>query len=208
MVGQTTLFNNENDGEGMHESVKAVSVIIKKMTEDELNNSLLNIQYIYEETRFGKILIASTKKGICFLAFVDDKSKALIDLINYYPKAIIENASSIVFKTALDAIDGSSLNNTINLHVKGTEFQFLVWQRLLEIPKGKQISYSHIAKSINIPKAARAVGTAVGSNPIAYLIPCHRVVQSNGSLGGYMWGLTRKSNIIAWETKNTSKQSF
>jgi AraC family transcriptional regulator of adaptative response/methylated-DNA-[protein]-cysteine methyltransferase len=201
MHTQTTLFSQTS--EGNPKSIEGISVIIEKMTTDELENSLLSIQYIFAETKFGEILIASTKKGICFLAFVDDKSKALNDLINYYPKAIIENASSNVFKTVLEAINGSLLNNPINLHVKGTEFQFLIWQRLSEIPMGKLISYSHLAKLINKPKAARAVGTAVGSNPIAFLIPCHRVVQSNGSLGGYMWGLNRKSNIIALEANIT-----
>jgi AraC family transcriptional regulator of adaptative response/methylated-DNA-[protein]-cysteine methyltransferase len=124
-------------------------------------------------------------------------------LKNYYPKAIFEQANSLKQNLALQTINGNLIPKPLILHLKGTEFQVQIWCKLLEIPFGKLISYSQLAKSINKPKAARAVGTAIGSNPIAYLIPCHRVVQSNGSLGGYMWGLKRKSDIISWEVKRT-----
>ncbi|HLW30052.1 MAG TPA: methylated-DNA--[protein]-cysteine S-methyltransferase, partial [Brumimicrobium sp.] len=88
----------------------------------------------------------------------------------------------------------------IKLHIKGTDFQLKVWKTLLEIPLGKLSTYGEIAQHIQKPKAARAVGTAIGSNPIAFLIPCHRVVQSSGGIGGYMWGADRKVKIINWET--------
>lgn len=201
MVEQTTLFGDENISECYGIASAFQYVIIEKMTADELNNSLLSIQYNFNETQFGEILIASTIKGICFLSFVDDKTKAVQDLTSYCPTATIEQAESSIHKTALQAIDGESLQDPIILHIKATEFQVQIWRKLLEIRTEKLTSYSHLAKSINKPKASRAVGTAIGSNPIAYLIPCHRVVQSNGSLGGYRWGLKRKSDIISWEVK-------
>jgi AraC family transcriptional regulator of adaptative response/methylated-DNA-[protein]-cysteine methyltransferase len=87
----------------------------------------------------------------------------------------------------------------IKLHLKGTDFQLKVWDALLKIPKGQLSSYGNIAHEIQNPKAARAVGTAIGSNPVAFLIPCHRVIQSSGEIGGYRWGNTRKTAIIGWE---------
>jgi AraC family transcriptional regulator of adaptative response/methylated-DNA-[protein]-cysteine methyltransferase len=98
-----------------------------------------------------------------------------------------------VFKT-----DWTQLNE-IKLHLNGTPFQLKVWQSLLNIPQGKLTTYGAIAKSIGSPKSSRAVGTAIGVNPIAYLIPCHRVIRSSGEMGGYMWGVTRKSAMIGWE---------
>ncbi|MCL4112413.1 UNVERIFIED_CONTAM: hypothetical protein GTU68_007251 [Idotea baltica] len=88
----------------------------------------------------------------------------------------------------------------IKLHIKGTEFQLKVWETLLKLPLGELASYGLIANHIDSPKASRAVGTAIGNNPVAFLIPCHRVIQQSGNLGGYMWGETRKSVIIAWES--------
>jgi AraC family transcriptional regulator of adaptative response/methylated-DNA-[protein]-cysteine methyltransferase len=200
MDNQTSLFGYQD----LFDSDRSLSdtgfVIIEKMSVEDFVNSQLRIQYSFEFTRFGETIIASTDKGICFLAFVDDRGIALQYLKAYYPNALIECAISSLHETALQIINGEPITKTIVLHINGTDFQFLIWQKLLEIPSGKLISYSHLARSINKPKAARAVGTAIGSNPIAYLIPCHRVIQSNGSLGGYMWGLSRKSNIISWES--------
>ena len=90
----------------------------------------------------------------------------------------------------------------IRLHLKGTEFQLKVWQALLAIPSADLTSYGQLAQTSGSPKASRAVGTAIGNNPIAFLIPCHRVIQATGSFGGYRWGTTRKSAIIAWEGAN------
>ena len=87
----------------------------------------------------------------------------------------------------------------IKLHLKGTDFQLKVWETLLKIPFGNLSTYGTIAKQIEKPSASRAVGTAIGDNPVAFLIPCHRVIQSTGTLGGYMWGIDRKQAIIGWE---------
>ena len=111
-------------------------------------------------------------------------------------KFLIESKESHQF--ILDFIDGNE-NLEITFHIKGTDFQFDVWKALLEIPKGSLTSYGAIAKKINKPKAFRAVGTAIGNNPISLLIPCHRVIQTNGNFGGYMWGLPTKFLLIAWE---------
>ncbi len=86
------------------------------------------------------------------------------------------------------------------MHLKGTDFQLKVWEALLKIPMGKLSTYGSIAKEIDNPKASRAVGTAIGDNPVAFLIPCHRVIQASGNIGGYMWGTTRKKAIIGWES--------
>ena len=90
----------------------------------------------------------------------------------------------------------------INLHLQGTEFQVKVWNALLDIPFGTSTNYISIATEIENPKASRAVGTAIGKNPIAFIIPCHRVVQTNGQLGGYRWGIDRKAELIKWENKS------
>ncbi len=92
----------------------------------------------------------------------------------------------------------------IKLHLNGTAFQLKVWQALLKIPLGDLTSYGAIAQKINRPTAARAVGSAIGHNPVAFLIPCHRVIQNSGNMGGYMWGTTRKSAIIGWEASKVN----
>jgi AraC family transcriptional regulator of adaptative response/methylated-DNA-[protein]-cysteine methyltransferase len=92
----------------------------------------------------------------------------------------------------------------VKLHLKGTDFQLKVWETLLKIPMGELATYGKIAEKIHKPRASRAVGTAIGNNPVAFLIPCHRIIQSSGHFGGYMWGNTRKTAIIGWE----AAQSF
>lgn len=175
---------------------------IESMTPGDYKNAgqNLSINYSLSTTHFGQIIIASTKLGICHIAFEDDEVIALSNL-----KSKFSNAS---FQEDIDNFQQNALNffnidwdkvNQIKLHLKGTEFQLKVWETLLTLPIGTLTSYGSIANKINKPKASRAVGTAVGSNPIAFLIPCHRVIQQSGDLGGYMWGETRKSAIIGWE---------
>ena len=101
--------------------------------------------------------------------------------------------------------DWSKLNQ-IKLHLKGTSFQLKVWETLLKIPMGGLTTYGSIAKQIDHANASRAVGSAIGHNPVAYLIPCHRVIQSSGETGGYMWGSTRKSAILGWEAAKANRQ--
>ena len=161
----------------------------------------LNINYSFSESPFGEIMTASTEKGVCYMAFAENKENALRDLVNKFPNASFfekqdefqQNALSIFTK------DWSELG-AIKLHLKGTDFQLKVWESLLTIPMGKLSTYGNLAKEIGSPKASRAVGTAIGSNPVAFLIPCHRVIQSTGKIGGYMWGSDRKQMMIGWES--------
>jgi AraC family transcriptional regulator of adaptative response/methylated-DNA-[protein]-cysteine methyltransferase len=177
-------------------------VQIEGMTPGEYKNggAELDINYSYAQSPFGNILVASTSKGICYMAFTEDEQASLNDLKNRFPNA--------KFKQILDQLQQNALYifthdwtklSQIKLHLKGTPFQLKVWETLLKIPMGELTSYGTIAHKITRPNASRAVGTAIGSNPVAFLIPCHRVIQSGGAPGGYMWGLTRKSAIIGWE---------
>jgi AraC family transcriptional regulator, regulatory protein of adaptative response / methylated-DNA-[protein]-cysteine methyltransferase len=179
---------------------------IEGMTPGEFKNGgeTLFINYSYAETPFGNILVASTNKGICYMAFADEEKKALIDLQNHFPKASFKQMLDIMQQNALYIFthDWSKLHQ-IKLHLKGTDFQLKVWETLLKIPMGQLSTYGNIAAQIKKPNASRAVGTAIGSNPVAFLIPCHRVIQSTGTFGGYMWGPIRKTAIIGWEAAQT-----
>lgn len=177
-------------------------VKIEGMTPGEYKNKgeNLSINYSYEESLFGKILVASTTKGICYMGFSDEKNIAFSELEKRFPKAnFIQQTDEIQQNALLIYTQDWSKLNQIKLHLKGTDFQLKVWEALLKIPMGNLATYGNIAKEIQKPKASRAVGTAIGSNPIAYLIPCHRVIQSTGIFGGYMWGTIRKTAIIGWE---------
>lgn len=166
----------------------------------------LVINYSFAQSLFGDILVASTTKGICFMGFVDSKSIAIKDLKSRFVNARFKEQQDEHQINALKiySLDWAELN-TIKLHLKGTDFQLKVWESLLKIPEGKLTTYGQIANTIQKPKAARAVGTAIGANPIAFLIPCHRVIQNSGALGGYMWGTTRKSIIIGWEAAQINR---
>ncbi|NCA86531.1 MAG: methylated-DNA--[protein]-cysteine S-methyltransferase [Clostridia bacterium] len=175
---------------------------IERMTPAEYENKeeTLAINYNFTESLFGSILVASTRKGICYLGFSDDDEMAFSDLKKCFPKARFIEQTDDIHQNALQVFrqDWSNINR-IKLHLKGTNFQLKVWEALLKIPMGSLTTYGNIAKIIRQPKAARAVGTAIGSNPVAFLIPCHRVIQSSGIFGGYMWGATRKAAMIGWE---------
>lgn len=164
----------------------------------------LTIHYQFAETLFGEVLIASTHKGICALSFVDNRADALKQLTAQFPQAVIIEQIDAFQHSALALFqkDQPQLAE-IKLHLKGTEFQLKVWQSLLKIPMGQLATYGELAKAIEHPKAARAVGTAIGSNPVAFLIPCHRVIQSTGAFGGYEWGTLRKTALIGWEGAQT-----
>ena len=160
----------------------------------------LVINYDFAQTPFGNILIASTTKGICSLIFEEDEANGLKKLKANFPKAQFQQAADAMQQNALHVFTSNDqAPDKVKLHLKGTDFQLKVWQALLKIPLGKLSTYGAIAADIQQPKASRAVGTAVGSNPIAYIIPCHRVIQSSGVLGNYMWGATRKLAIVGWE---------
>lgn len=175
---------------------------IEGMTPGEYKNGgeNLSINYSFAETPFGNILVASTAKGICYMAFTDGPDRSLKDLRDHFPCARFSQVTDLVQQNALYIFtqDWKKLNE-IKLHLKGTDFQLKVWETLLKIPAGQLSTYGKIAKEIQSPGASRAVGSAIGSNPVAFLIPCHRVIQSTGDIGGYMWGPVRKAAIIGWE---------
>jgi AraC family transcriptional regulator, regulatory protein of adaptative response / methylated-DNA-[protein]-cysteine methyltransferase len=164
----------------------------------------LHIYYSHAETVFGNILIASTDKGICHISFVQETPDPG-DIIKRFPAATLEQKTDLQQQQALKMFkdDWSDLD-LVKLHLKGTAFQIKVWNALLQIPMGSLKSYLEIANEIGDAKASRAVGTAIGNNPIAYVIPCHRVITSAGNLGGYHWGVDRKSAIIGWEASHES----
>ena len=175
---------------------------IEAMTPGEFKNggAKLTINYCFAESPFGQLIVASTTKGVCHLFFAEQKNQALAELKQRFPNA---QYHQVIDKFQQDALfifqnDWQQLDQ-IKLHLNGTAFQLKVWQALLSIPLGRLSSYGNIAKTIKQPSASRAVGTAIGSNPVAFLIPCHRVIQATGNIGSYMWGPTRKSAIIAWE---------
>jgi len=180
---------------------------IEGMTPGEFKNGgeSLSINYCFAKSPFGKIIVASTSKGICHMFFEEDEQKALYDLKLRFPNAKYQEMPDESQKNALHIFqsDWEHLKQ-VKLHLKGTDFQLKVWETLLKIPQGKLATYGAIAQAIEKPKSSRTVGTAIGNNPVAFLIPCHRVIQKNGNIGGYMWGDTRKSAIIGWEAVKVS----
>jgi AraC family transcriptional regulator, regulatory protein of adaptative response / methylated-DNA-[protein]-cysteine methyltransferase len=179
---------------------------IEGMTPGEYKNGgeNLSINYSFAESPFGNILVAATAKGICHIAFAEDEQKALQALKTKFPNAIYKQMVDLVQQNALYIFthDWSKLHQ-IKLHLRATAFQLKVWETLLKIPMGQLTTYGKIARQINIPNASRAVGTAIGDNPVAFLIPCHRVIQSTGVFGGYHWGSIRKTAMIGWEAAQT-----
>lgn len=185
-------------------------VKIEGMTPGEFKNGGENLQinYCFAKSPFGKLLVASTNKGVCHIAFEEDETQALVTLRQSFPNAAYHQ---VIDKFQQDALlifqkDWSQLDN-IKLHLNGTPFQLKVWESLLKIPMGGLTTYGNVAKGIEQPKASRAVGTAIGSNPVAFLIPCHRVIQGSGNIGGYKWGPSRKSAIIGWEAAQKETRS-
>ena len=181
---------------------------IEGMTPGEYKNGgeKLAINYCFTESPFGKIIVAATEKGVCHISFEDDEDIALSALMTHFPRAQYHQRFEQFQQDALYIFqnDWQQLDQ-IKLHLKGTDFQLKVWEALLTIPLGGLTTYGNVAHRINKPKAARAVGSAIGSNPVAFLIPCHRVIQASGKLGGYMWGSTRKSAIIGWEASELER---
>lgn len=184
---------------------------IEGMTPGEFKNGgeQLSINYSFAESPFGDIIVASTPKGICHLAFADDKKTALEELKMRFPRAYWNQVVDMIQQNALHIFKQDwNKPEAIKLHIKGTAFQLKVWQALLEIPSGQLSTYSRLAEKIQQAGAARAVGTAVGDNPVAFLIPCHRVIKSTGLIGDYHWGSTRKTAIIGWEAaRNTGPEA-
>jgi len=186
-------------------------VNIEGMTPGEYKNGgeNLTIYYSNNKSTFGNYLIASTTKGICELLFYQEGTQnPLNELKILWPKAkLVEGSDANHEKVRAFFNNDFKDVDKIKLHLKGTEFQIKVWQALLKIPEGTVCSYNSIAQVINKPTASRAVGSAIGNNPIAFIIPCHRVIKSAGGIGEYRWGSVRKQALIGWEAAKNSDNS-
>ena len=199
----TTLqLASENLGLSGSSRLHDLFINIERMTPGEYKSggASLTIEYSFALTSFGKICIASTSKGICSLTFCEDTTDALVAIRSKFPNASFCARVADVHKSVLSFFNAlPGLAGNITLHLHGTDFEMKVWEALLTIPTGKLCSYANIARAVGNANASRAVGTAIGHNPIAYIIPCHRVIQATGNFGGYRWGAQRKSAIIGWE---------
>ncbi|PXA05203.1 hypothetical protein DDZ13_04375 [Coraliomargarita sinensis] len=162
------------------------------------------INYGFYATPLGRCMIGETNGRICYLAFAppgSDEARSA-DLCRRWPGVSLNNHSGMT-----DELPGKMFSLkapaevSVSLLVRGTPFQLEVWQALRAIPAGEVRTYSEIAQSIGRPKATRAVGSAIGANPIAWLIPCHRVIRSDGQLGGYRWGTAMKTACLAYERR-------
>lgn len=210
---QTSLIDvSEETGLSGSGRLHDLFIKIEGMTPGEFKcgGESLSIYYQFIQSVFGQVLIASTNKGICYMGFVTQgKTNTFDELFQRFPKANYQEIEKELHSQVVNfGSTDSSDSKRINLHIKGTEFQLNVWEALLKIPLGQLNTYGDVADIIDRPKASRAVGTAIGSNPVAFLIPCHRVIRANGVSGGYMWGQQRKSAMIGWEAAqvaNTKK---
>jgi AraC family transcriptional regulator, regulatory protein of adaptative response / methylated-DNA-[protein]-cysteine methyltransferase len=161
------------------------------------------ISFGFVETPFGPCLIAESPRGICHLSFVENEKVSLAGLRQDWPQADLRRddlATGRLVKTIFTHIGDAGSRPPLRAFVCGTPFQVRVWRALLHVPPGTLTSYGRLAGAVGHPAAARAVGTAVGQNPLAYLIPCHRVIRETGVIGDYRWGRTRKRAMIARET--------
>ena len=158
----------------------------------------LVIRYGWFASPFGEALAMATDRGLCGMAFSDDtgRAAALADMQSRWPQATFAEDAGVVAPLVDSAFSGAAHGQ---LHLIGAPFQIKVWEALLQVPSGHVTTYSEIAGAIGSPRAVRAVGTAVGRNPISWLIPCHRALRKTGGLGGYHWGLPVKRAMLAWE---------
>ena len=160
----------------------------------------VSIYWAVVETALGPMLLAATDKGICRLSYDENEST----LIRRFPNATLlsEGGSlSNLIAGAVSAVHNPKQMPELPLDVSGTRFQMDVWQALLQIPAGETRTYAEIAAAVGKPDAVRAAGSANGANPVSVLIPCHRVIRSDGGLGGYAYGLERKRRLLAWESE-------
>lgn len=193
-------------------------VSLEAMSPGEYKNGCAGLRIFcgIHQTPFGRCLIAKTVRGICNLYFLSDVDESLKQITERYLRAEWPEADLVfdlgetqeicdrIFTLTTQTLTAET-KRPLAIHVKGTNFQIQVWRALLRIPFGGYITYKGLAESIDKPTAARAVGTAVGRNPVGYLIPCHRVIRASGELGGYRWGMDRKQAIIGWEASQLNQ---
>ena len=185
-------------------------VNVYAMTPDEYRHEAKNliIRYGWFSSPFGNCLAGKTDRGICWLSFHDKPNRDGIEQLQSEWKGASLVKSDDAIKNEMDRVFGKEhdVSTEFMVHLKGTNLQIRVWEALLKIPQGKLVSYSYLAKVVERPNAVRAVASAVGRNPVSYLVPCHRVIRQSGGLGGYRWGLTRKTAILARESLQNYSQ--
>jgi AraC family transcriptional regulator, regulatory protein of adaptative response / methylated-DNA-[protein]-cysteine methyltransferase len=172
--------------------------------EYKLHGAGIPIDYGVHETPFGKCLVGVTDRGVCWLSFLPEDEDEGVDVQNmkeHWYNSVIRNNQELIqnFINIIFYPKDTRVKSKLHLMVKGTNFQVKVWDALLKIPMGNVTTYQSIARHIHHPLAMQAVGSAVGSNHLAYLIPCHRVIRKDGVLGEYRWSAPRKKSIIGWE---------
>jgi AraC family transcriptional regulator of adaptative response/methylated-DNA-[protein]-cysteine methyltransferase len=177
--------------------------------EYKLKGSGIRVEYGIHETPFGSCLIGVTERGICWLTFIptdEDPRLEMEKMKEHWHNSVFHQDQNLThtFIQSIFNRKGTETQKKLHVFVKGTNFQVKVWEALLKIPMGDVTTYQGIAQQIHSPKAMQAVGSAVGSNHIAYLIPCHRVIRKDGILGEYRWASTRKKSIIGWEMAKAS----
>jgi AraC family transcriptional regulator of adaptative response/methylated-DNA-[protein]-cysteine methyltransferase len=162
----------------------------------------LTISWGWFDSPFGEVLAMATDRGLCGMAFSAEqgRERTLADMRGRWPAAVYRNDSGALADWVAAAFGAPGRGGEMSLHLIGAPFQIKVWQALLAIPSGHVTTYTEIARSIGNSKAVRAVGTAVGRNPISWLIPCHRALRRDGELGGYHWGLPVKRAMLAYES--------
>ena len=176
-------------------------VVHDAVSPGEFKSGDIEIRYGIHPTPFGWSVVGLTKRGVCTLLFVptNNERAAVAKIRGQWPKATLVHDPALTAPYAKKIFALSGKKQRIPIVMKGTNFQVQVWKALLAIPEGHAASYADIARQIGKPRAVRAVGSACGKNGICYLIPCHRVLTSNGGLGGYNGGVERKETILAWE---------
>ncbi len=170
----------------------------------------VRIAYACEDTPIGRMLVAATEHGVCALQFGDDERFLEAELAREFPRAeLVRDPASLVpyIQAVRDHLSGRSVRLDLPLDLRGTPFQQRVWEALRSIPYGEVRSYSEVARMIGRPEAVRAVARACATNPVSVAVPCHRVVRTNGGLGGYRWGLDRKRALLELERAFTSDHS-
>ncbi len=182
--------------------------------EYKLKGSGIRIEYGFHETPFGIALIGITERGICWLSFLQTEEDPLRELekmkehwhnsVFHQDQELTSGFIQTIFNSKSRLLSGAKTQKKLHVLVKGTNFQVKVWEAVLRLPIGSVTTYQGIAQQIQNPKATQAVGSAVGSNHVAYLIPCHRVIRKDGILGEYKWSSTRKKSIIGWEMAKAS----
>lgn len=204
---QKILKNDRQDSDlfssmlGKEQQDSASTIEIVPVSSRTVSDVAFVVRYACYPTIFGRVLLASTSVGVCFAGYVDtDETSLPVELLRLFPRATFLPESDEMHRRALPYFnEGSRISDPVRLHLKGTPFQLDVWKCLLQVPRGCLTTYGALARQIGAPSASRAVGGAVGSNPVACLIPCHRVIRSSGALGGYHWGIARKLLILGKE---------